>query len=111
MLLRIARHSVRAQSLLGGMTQRMATANLFALSRDIMASLESKRDDGAALNAYRRDLDYIDPLLGRGRKASGRVVYIKGLFCGLVALVVLAPVLAPPWSASRRSTGRCWSVA
>ena len=45
LLLRIARQSVRANSLLRGMTQRMATANLFALSRDIMASLETDGDD------------------------------------------------------------------
>jgi hypothetical protein len=93
-LLRIARHSVRAQSLLRGMTQRMATANLFALSRDIMASLESKGGDNAALNTYRRDLDYITHFTGEAGKRAARVVYVKGLLCGLVALVVLAPVLA-----------------
>ena len=93
-LLRIARHSVRAQSLLRGMTQRMATANLFALSRDIMSTLEAKGGDRAALIAYRRDLDYIAHFSGEAGKRAARVVYVKGLLCGLVALIVLAPVLA-----------------
>jgi hypothetical protein len=97
LLLRIARQSVRANSLLSGMTQRMATANLFALSRDIMASLESDGDDPARLQeieAYKRDLQYIAGYAGEACKRAARVVYLKGLLWGVLALAALAPVLA-----------------
>ena len=86
LLLRIARQSVRANSLLRGMTQRMATANLFALSRDIMASLEAKGDDAAQIQAYTRDLDYIAGYAGEAGKRAARVVYLKGLLLGVVAI-------------------------
>ena len=94
LLLRIARQSVRANSLLRGMTQRMATANLFALSRDIMASLEAKGDDAAQIQAYTRDLDYIAGYAGEAGKRAARVVYLKGLLLGVVAIAALAPALA-----------------
>ena len=94
LLLRIARQSVRANSLLRGMTQRMATANLFALSRDIMASLEAKGDDVAQIQAYTRDLDYIAGYAGEAGKRAARVVYLKGLLLGVVAIAALAPALA-----------------
>jgi hypothetical protein len=97
LLLRIARHSVRASSLLRGMTQRMATANLFALSRDIMASLETEDDDLAKLQeieAYKRDLQYISGYAGEAGKRAARVVYLKGLLWGVLALAALAPPLA-----------------
>jgi hypothetical protein len=97
LLLRIARQSVRANSLLRGMTQRMATANLFALSRDIMASLEADGDEPAKvqeLEAYKRDLQYIAGYAGEACKRAARVVYLKGLLWGVLALAALAPVLA-----------------
>jgi hypothetical protein len=94
LLLRIARHSVRANSLLRGMTQRMATANLFALSRDIMASLETKAGDLGGLEAYGRDLHYIAGYAGEAGKRAARAVYLKGLLCGLLALAAVAPALA-----------------
>jgi hypothetical protein len=97
LLLRIARQSVRASSLLRGMTQRMATANLFALSRDIMASLETDGDDIAKVQeiaAYRRDLQYIAGYAGEAGKRAARVVYLKGLLWGVLALAALAPPLA-----------------
>jgi hypothetical protein len=94
LLLRIARQSVRANSLLRGMTQRMATANLFALSRDIMASLERKGDDLAEIQAYTRDLDYIAGYAGEAGKRAARVVYLKGLLVGVLAIAALAPALA-----------------
>jgi hypothetical protein len=98
LLLRVARHSVRANSLLRGMTQRMATANLFALSRDIMASLETNRDDAAALVAYNRDMEDIADFAGEAGRRAARVVYLKGLLCGVLALAALAPALASLFS-------------
>jgi hypothetical protein len=97
LLLRIARQSVRANSLLRGMTQRMATANLFALSRDIMASLETSGDDTAKaqeIEAYKRDLHYIAGYAGEAGKRAARVVYLKGLLWGVLALAAVAPPLA-----------------
>jgi hypothetical protein len=97
LLLRIARQSVRANSLLRGMTQRMATANLFSLSRDIMASLETEGDDLAKvqeIEAYKRDLHYIAGYAGEAGKRAARVVYLKGLLWGVLALAALAPALA-----------------
>ena len=97
LLLRIARHSVRANSLLRGMAQRIATANLFALSRDIMASLETHDDDVAKaheIDAYKRDLQYIAGYAGEAGKRAARVVYLKGLLWGALALAALAPPLA-----------------
>ena len=38
-----ARQSVRAANVLCGMTQRIATSNLFSLTRDVMASLEDEK--------------------------------------------------------------------
>jgi hypothetical protein len=97
LLLRIARQSVRANSLLRGMTQRMATANLFALSRDIMASLETDGDGRAKvqeIEAYKRDLHYIASYAGEAGRRAARVVYLKGLLWGVLALAALAPALA-----------------
>jgi hypothetical protein len=94
LLLRIARHSVRANSLLRGMTQRMATANLFALSRDIMASLETEGSDPRGLEPYKRDLDQLTHFTGEAGKRAARVVYVKGLLCGAVVLAALASALA-----------------
>jgi hypothetical protein len=97
LLLRIARQSVRANSLLRGMTQRMATANLFSLSRDIMASLETEGDEIAKaqeIEAYKRDLHYIAGYAGEAGKRAARVVYLKGLLWGALALAALAPALA-----------------
>ena len=97
LLLRIARQSVRANSLLRGMTQRMATANLFALSRDIMASLETDGDDRAKvqeIEAYKRDLQDIAGYAGEAGKRAARMVYLKGLLWGVLVLAALAPALA-----------------
>jgi hypothetical protein len=94
LLLRIARQSVRANSLLRGMTQRMATANLFALSRDIMSSLETKGEHPAQVQAYKRDLQYIAGYAGEAGRRAARVVYLKGLLIGVLALAALAPALA-----------------
>ena len=97
LLLRIARQSVRANSLLRGMTQRMATANLFALSRDIMASLETEGEDRAKvqeIEAYKRDLQDIAGYAGEARKRAARMVYLKGLLWGVLVLAALAPALA-----------------
>ncbi len=97
LLLRIARQSVRANSLLRGMTQRMATANLFALSRDIMASLETDGDQHAKaqeIEAYKRDLHYIASYAGEAARRAARVVYLKGLLWGVLALAAVAPPLA-----------------
>jgi hypothetical protein len=97
LLLRIARQSVRANSLLRGMTQRMATANLFSLSRDIMASLDTEADDLAKdqeIQAYKRDLRYIAEYAGEAGRRAARVVYLKGLLWGVLALAALAPALA-----------------
>jgi hypothetical protein len=93
LLLQVARDSVRANSLLRGMTQRMATANLFALSRDIIASLEAK-GGGRTLDAYKRDLIDIAAFAGEAGKRAARIVYVQGLLGGLLAVGALAAVLA-----------------
>ena len=95
LLLRIARQSVRANSLLRGMTQRMATANLFALSRDIMASLDSEGDDAATgLQAYTRDLRLHRGLRRRGGQARGARRLPQGPAAGRAGARGAAPALA-----------------
>jgi hypothetical protein len=94
LLLRVARDSVRANSLLRGMTQRMATANLFALSRDIIASLDAKGGGPKALEAYTRDLDDIADFAGEAGKRAARIVYLKGLFGGLLGVAAMTAALA-----------------
>jgi hypothetical protein len=97
LLLRIARQSVRANSLLRGMTQRMATANLFALSRDIMASLDTQGDELAEaqqIETYKRDLQYIAGYAGEAGRRAARMVYLKGLLWGVLALAAVSPALA-----------------
>ena len=62
------------------MTQRIAVANLFALNRDIMASLDSEGDDA------RRRRDGVPPrpalhqlYAGEAGARQAQVVYLKGL--------------------------------
>ena len=94
-----ARQSVRAANVLCGMTQRIATSNLFSLTRDVMASLESEKSPPTGLADYKRDLRSIEEYAGRAGARQAQIVYLKGLMRGLAALVVLAPLLALALSA------------
>ena len=94
LLQRVARQSVHASNVLRGMPQRMATANLFALSRDIMVSLETRSPDSGALEAYRRGLQEISATACEAGRRAAQGVYLKGLLCGLAAIAGLAPLLA-----------------
>jgi hypothetical protein len=97
LLLHVARQSVRASNILRGMTQRIAISNLFALSRDIMTSLET-RGGGRGLSAYQRDLHDIAADAREAGAREAQVVYLKGLMKGVAALVVLVPALATLFS-------------
>jgi hypothetical protein len=94
LLLHTARESVRASNVLSGMTQRIAVANLFALNRDIMASLDSERPMRAAPAAFQRNLRDINRYAGEAGARQAQVIYLKGLVIGLLALVALAPLAA-----------------
>jgi hypothetical protein len=94
LLLHTARESVRASNVLSGMTQRIAVANLFALNRDIMASLDSKKPMRAAPAAFQRNLRDINRYAGEAGARQAQVIYLKGLVIGLLALVALAPLAA-----------------
>jgi len=99
LLLHTARESVRASNVLCGMTQRIAVANLFALNRDIMASLDSKKPGRTAPAAFQRNLRDINRYAGEAGARQAQVIYLKGLVIGLLALVALAPLaglLLPP---------------
>jgi hypothetical protein len=97
LLLHVARQSVRASNILRGMTQRIAISNLFALSRDIMTSLETK-GGGRGLAAYQRDLHDIAADAREAGAREAQVVYLKGLMKGVAALIVLVPALATLFS-------------
>ncbi|MGZ6143383.1 MAG: hypothetical protein ACXWLM_08590 [Myxococcales bacterium] len=99
LLLHTARESVRASNVLCGMTQRIAVANLFALNRDIMASLAGERRARTAPAAFHRNLRDINRYSGEAGARQAQVIYLKGLLIGLLALVALAPLvgqLLPP---------------
>jgi hypothetical protein len=99
LLLHTARESVRASNVLSGMTQRIAVANLFALNRDIMASLDSEKPVRAAPAAFQRNLRDINRYAGEAGARQAQVIYLKGLVIGLLVLVALAPLaglLLPP---------------
>lgn len=97
LLLHVARQSVRASNILRGMTQRIAISNLFALSRDIMTSLDTK-GGGRGLSAYQRDLHAIAADAREAGAREAQVVYLKGLMKGVAALIVLVPALATLFS-------------
>jgi hypothetical protein len=94
-----ARQSVRAANVLCGMTQRIATSNLFSLTRDVMASLENEKARPTGLADYKSDLRSIEDYAGKAGARQAQIVYLKGVMRGLVALVVLAPLLALALSA------------
>ena len=99
LLLHTARESVRASNVLCGMTQRIAVANLFALSRDIMAALDGEKPARTPPAAFQRNLSDINRYAGEAGGRQAQVIYLKGLLIGLLALVALAPVaglLLPP---------------
>jgi hypothetical protein len=101
LLLRVARESVHASVVLRGMTQRVAIANLFSLTRDIMASLEKKAAGPDPLDAFRRDLLDVATYIRDAGANQAQILYLKGVMVGVVTLVALAPLLAtaPPHAA------------
>jgi hypothetical protein len=95
LLLHAAREAVRASNVLCGMTQRIAVSNLFALSRDLIVSLESDNVAPQDPAAYQRDLDDIADYAKQAGARQAQVIYLKGMMSGLAAaLLVIAPLLA-----------------
>jgi hypothetical protein len=92
LLLHTARESVRASNVLAGMTQRIAVANLFALNRDIMASLDGEKPARTAPAAFHRNLRDINRYAGEAGARQAQVIYLKGLLIGLLVLMALAPL-------------------
>jgi hypothetical protein len=88
-----ARQSVRASNVLSGMSQRIAISNLFSLTRDIIASLDTVAGEPAGLEAYRVDLAEIAGYTGQAGARQAQIVYLKGVLRGLGALLVLVPAL------------------
>jgi hypothetical protein len=111
LLLRVDRQAIRVSNVLAGMSQRIAMSTLFALTRDVVSYLESKRlmrqpaqeeepdhlhvpEEEIALNTYGRELREIEAYAGQAAARQAQIVYLKGMMRGLVALFLLAPALA-----------------
>jgi hypothetical protein len=94
LLLHGATESVRASNVLRGMSQRIAIANLFSLHRDVMAALQREDDDPTGRHSFERDLRDIAKYIGEAGARQAQVAYLEGVVRGLLALVVLAPLLA-----------------
>ena len=83
LLLHAAREAVRASNVLCGMTQRIAVSNLFALSRDLLVSLESDNVKPQDPAAYQHDLDDIADYAKQAGARQAQVIYLKGMMSGL----------------------------
>jgi hypothetical protein len=94
LLLQSGRESVHAANVLHGMAQCVAVSNLFSLSKDIMASLESKGDDPGAADAASHDLQEIASYIAEAGARRAQIVYLKGVIRGLLVLIVMAPLIA-----------------
>ena len=94
LLLQSGRESVHAANVLHGMAQSVAVSNLFSLSKDVMASLEVQRSDPGAAKAASRDLEEIATYIAEAGARRAQIIYLKGLMRGLVALIVMAPLIA-----------------
>ena len=66
-----ARQSVRAANVLCGMTQRIATSNLFSLTRDVMASLEDEKVKPTGLDGVQERPAQHRGVRGPGGRAPG----------------------------------------
>jgi hypothetical protein len=94
LLLHGARESVHASTMLRGMAQCVAISNLYSLTKDLMASLEVKGDDPEGRKSLALDLQEIASYIGEAGQRRAQIVYLRGVTRGLLALIVLAPLLA-----------------
>jgi hypothetical protein len=111
LLLRVDRQAIRVSNVLAGMSQRIAMSTLYALTRDVVAYLESKRlmrrpasdeeidrlsvpEEKIALETYRKELNAIEAYAGQAAARQAQIVYLKGMMRGLFFLFLLAPALA-----------------
>jgi hypothetical protein len=106
LLLRIDRQAVRGSNVLAGMSQRIAITNLYSLTRDVTTYLEADQavrlghskhgipEHGATLSAYDTELKDIAHYVGEAGSRQAQIIYLQGMMRGLLALIVLAPLLA-----------------
>jgi hypothetical protein len=111
LLLQVDRQAIRVSNVLAGMSQRMAMSNLYALTRDVVSYLESKRlkrrptqdeerddlhvpEEQDALESYGKELREIETYAARAAARQAQIVYLKGMMRGLAMLLLLAPALA-----------------
>jgi hypothetical protein len=106
LLLRIDRQAVRGSNVLAGMSQRIAITNLYSLTRDVTAYLEADREirlgrskngipeHDATVSAYNSELKNIAHYVGEAGSRQAQIIYLQGMMRGLLALIVLAPLLA-----------------
>lgn len=110
LLLQVDRQAIRVSNVLAGMSQRMAMSNLYALTRDVVSYLESKRlmrrptqeeerdlhvpEEQDALKSYGKELREIETYAARAAARQAQIVYLKGMMRGLAMLLLLAPALA-----------------
>jgi hypothetical protein len=106
LLLRIDRQAVRGSNVLAGMSQRIAISNLYSLTRDVTAYLEADHairhgsatngipEHDATLAAYDSELKNIAGYVGEAGSRQAQIIYLQGMMRGLLALIVLAPLVA-----------------
>jgi len=102
LLLQVDRQAVRSSNVLAGMSQRIAITNLYSLTRDVTAYLEirlGRAKDGvpkhnATRSAYDSELKNIAHYVGEAGSRQAQIIYLQGMMRGLLALIVLAPLLA-----------------
>jgi hypothetical protein len=110
LLLQVDRQAIRVSNVLAGMSQRVAMSTLYALTRDVVSYLESKRlmrrptqeeerdlhvpEEQEALESYGKELREIETYAGQAAARQAQIVYLKGMMRGLAMLLLLAPALA-----------------
>jgi len=106
LLLRIDRQAVRGSNVLAGMSQRIAITNLYSLTRDVTTYLEADQavrlgrskngipEHDATLAAYDSELKNIAHYVGEAGSRQAQIIYMQGMMRGLLALIVLAPLMA-----------------
>ena len=97
LLLRIDREAVRVSNVLAGMSQRIAMSNLYSLTREITAYLETERTCDAeirALSSYTDELANIEAYSARAARREAQIIYLNGMLRGLGALLVVTPLVA-----------------
>jgi hypothetical protein len=95
LLLQLDGQAVRVSNVLAGMSQRIAMSNLFALARDVIATLGSSQQPGKATrDQHWRNLEEMRDYVGLAGTRQAQIVYLQGVMWGLAWLFVLTPLLA-----------------